>query len=119
MENTCIKEKCLLWDLMDGKCPNYIESWWLPPGTINGQPILISDCAPKRTLMMIQDLSNRLTGVQKSQENLRNEVIWVEVVANILGKNSGVDLENMVNERKRLLNINNIKETLKIEDKEK
>lgn len=116
MENTCIREKCEFWN--NGKCPNYIESWWMPPETQGGKPILIYDCSPKRTFLMIQDLSNRLTGLQKAQEQLRNETVWVEVVANVLGKNSGINLEGFVNERKRLLNIENIKNKLEIENKE-
>ena len=116
MENTCVKEKCEFWN--NGHCCNYMESWWMPPETQGSKPVLVSDCAPKRTFLMIQDLSNRLVGVQKSQEELRNETVWVQVVANVLGKNSGIDLEHFVSERKRQLNILDVKEKLEIESKE-
>jgi len=101
MENTCIKEKCPLWQLLDGKCPNYIESWWQPSPLSPGPPVLVQDCAPKRTLIMIQDLSNRLVGVQKSQEEARNESVWVQAFAEVIGKNMGINLQEFVDNRNR------------------
>ena len=71
MQNTCSKEECPLWKEYGDKCPNYIESWWQAEG--KGQPIMVCDCAPKRTFLMIQDLHNRFVGVQRSQEQQRNE----------------------------------------------
>jgi len=106
MENTCNYKECKLFDLLGGvpeQCPHYIESWWTPSD--GGKPILVKDCAPKRTFLMIQDLNNRLIGVQKSQEEQRDESTWVQVVAEVLGKNSGVDLGAFVKERQRLQNI--------------
>jgi len=105
MEDTCSKEKCSLWQLTDGNCPNFIESWWTPVGPGENQPKLVSDCAPKRTFLMIQDLSNRLTGLQSSHEELRNESLWVQVVANVIGKNTGINLDQFVQERQRLQNV--------------
>jgi len=103
MEHTCQPDKCALFILLGGEpnqCPNYQESWW---NVKDSKPILIRDCAPKRTFLMIQDLSNRLVGVQKAQEKQRNENIWVQVVAEVLGKNAGVDLEAFVKARQKLL----------------
>lgn len=95
------------------KCPNYIETWWTP-NKIGGesQPVLVCDCAPKRTLMMIQDLHNRLVGVEKAQEDLRNETVWTEVVAHVIGKNIGIDLQQFVEERQRLNRTLQLKESL-------
>jgi len=110
MENTCNYKECKLFDLLGGKpeqCPNYQESWWTPEG--KGKPVLIKDCAPRRTFLMIQDLSNRLVGVQKAQEEQRNENIWVQVVAQVIGKNTGIDLTAFVEERQRLQKIDNLK----------
>lgn len=103
MENTCNYEECKLFELLGGnpeQCPNYQESWWQPDG--NGQPVLVKDCSPRRTLLMIQSLYARLEGVQKVQEQQRNENVWVQVVAEVLGKNSGIDLEAFVQRRKEL-----------------
>jgi len=114
MENTCDYEKCEFGKLLFDKpeeCVNFMESWWVPNSKDN--PVLIKDCAPKRMFLMIQDLSNRLVGVQKTQEQQRNENTWVQVVAEVLGKNSGINLEEFVKERQRLQNI----EKLQLEEK--
>ena len=110
MENTCNPENCKLFDLLGGtpeQCCNYQESWWTPEG--KGKPVCIKDCAPRRTFLMVQDLHNRLIGVQKAQEEQRNENVWVQVVAKVLGKNSGIDLGAFVEERQRLQNIEKLK----------
>lgn len=109
MENTCDYKKCKLFDLLGGdpeQCPNYQESWW---ALDKDKPKLIKDCAPKRTFLMIQDLHNRLIGVQKAQEEQRNENVWVQIVAEILGKNSGINLENFVEKRQQLQKIEQLK----------
>lgn len=59
---------------------------------------------------MFTELYDRVIGIQKAQEQLRNETIWVQVVAEVLGKNSGIDLARFVEERQRLQNINQLKQ---------
>ena len=111
MENTCNYKECKLFDLLGGsqeQCPNYQESWWTP--SRGGTPLLVKDCAPRRTFLMIQDLHNRLIGVQKAQEQQRDETVWVQVIAEVLGKNSGVNLESFVKERQRKMRVNELKE---------
>lgn len=74
MENTCAPEKCKLHDLLGGdpnQCPNYVESWWEPQE--GGKPILVQDCAPKRQIIMLQDIFNRLLALQQVNEQSRNE----------------------------------------------
>ncbi len=109
MENTCDHKECKLFDLLGGnpsQCPNYQETWWTQD---KKKPTLIKDCAPKRTFLMIQDLHNRIIGIQKAQEQQRNENIWVQVVAEVLGKNSGVNLESFVEKRQQLQRIEQLK----------
>jgi len=119
MESTCNFKECEFAKQLFAKpeqCPFYIESWWQPEG--KGKPVLVKDCVHKRMFLMIQDLHNRLIGVQKAQEEQRNENVWVQVVAEVLGKNSGIDLGKFVEERQRLENINRIK-PLEITNKSK
>lgn len=113
MEGTCGKEKCRIWQLLDGECPNYIESWWSPPPTNPGPPVLVEDCAPRRTMLMIQELSNRLLGVEKTQEEARNETVWVQAVAELIGKNTGLNIQAFIDERNRMQRIKNITGTEK------
>jgi hypothetical protein len=102
VENTCRKEKCNLWKLMDGECPNYIQSWFAPSPMVGGEPKLIEDCAPIRNQLMLQQVINMIIGLQKTQNDLRNETVWVQVVAEVIGKSTGVDLERFVEARKLL-----------------
>jgi hypothetical protein len=59
---------------------------------------------------MLQEMYNRLIGVQKSQEQLRNECVWVQVVGEVLGRNSGISLEQYVEERQRQLRAASLQE---------
>jgi hypothetical protein len=73
MEDTCNFEKCKFGQDFFSKpeeCFNYKETWWKP---LEGEPKLVKDCTPIRTLLMVQNLHDRLIGVQKSQEEQRNK----------------------------------------------
>lgn len=98
-QSTCDGEKCKLWQLLDGCCPNYIENWWTKPGK---KPALVKDCAPKRSLMMLQDIHNAFVSSQQAFEKFRNECIWVQVAAEVVGKAAGVDLRAFVLHRQQL-----------------
>jgi len=63
IQDTAQCEDCAF-KVKDGKkCPNYIETIWQEEG--NPQPRIIKDCAPKRTLLMLQELYNRTFALQK------------------------------------------------------
>lgn len=69
MEDTANCEECPLKKLKDkGKCPNYIENWWTSDE--EEKPRLVKDCAPIRTLLMLQDLYNKIFGMQRQQAEL-------------------------------------------------
>ncbi len=73
MTSTCNFSKCAIAKRLKIKkveeCPNHISTWWTQN---EGKPVLLEDCAPQRTMLMVQDLHNRLIGVQESQEQQRN-----------------------------------------------
>jgi hypothetical protein len=122
MEDTCDFENCEFAKCILSKkeqCPNYIQSWWIQSGTAGAKPKLVNDCAPKRTHLMVQELYNRLTGVEKSQEELRNETVWVEAVAMIMGKNAGIDIDKFIDARSKLLNLQNSEKLLSQKSDEK
>ena len=73
MENTCNFDKCKFGQgffAKEEECFNFKETWWRP---LEGEPVLVKDCAPIRTMLMVQGLHDRLIGVQQSQEQQRNE----------------------------------------------
>ncbi len=62
MEDTACKD-CPFKKMGFSECPNYIETLWHVEG--NPQPKIVKDCAPKRSLLMIQELHNRNFALQK------------------------------------------------------
>lgn len=72
VQPTCRQKDCGHWD--DGKCPFSLETWWRP---LEGQPKLVRDCAPIRTMLMTQELYNRQIGLQKAIEDQRNEAVKI------------------------------------------
>lgn len=66
MENTHCGDECPYKQMGFKKCPNELESWW-ESSEKGSAPKLVKDCAPKRMLIMMQQLYNRMDGVQKQQ----------------------------------------------------
>lgn len=86
-QNTCHFENCAFARRLKLKkmleCPNYYENLFISE---KDEKKMILDCAPIRTMLMIQELSNRLVGVEKSQEQQRNSQIEINAFAGkILG----------------------------------
>lgn len=76
MQGTCDPKKCaflrkVLKEKDPAGCPNYIESFWLKTG--ESQPTLVRDCAPRRTLLICQELINSNIGLQQANEKMRNK----------------------------------------------
>lgn len=71
IQDTANCENCAF-KIKDGKkCPNYIETLWNEEG--NQQPRIVKDCAPKRTLLMLQELYNRTFSLQKQVNQAENQ----------------------------------------------
>lgn len=76
VEDTCNTEKCYFAELIGDpeKCPNFVVNVFTPVGKEGpNEPVFVRDCAPRRTLIMIQDLHNRMTGMQSAIEQSRNK----------------------------------------------
>ena len=109
-----MKEKCFFWDMFDGNCPMYIQLSFEDARTKEIRHA--DDCAPKRIVLMLADMYGRVEGLQKVTTSLRNESAWVQVVAEVLGKNSGVDLSAFVKERQRLLNVAKLRQQQEVQE---
>jgi hypothetical protein len=85
LNSTCLKEKCPYWDIYEDKCPFYIETMWSPQE--GGQPTVMEDCSPKRTVLVVMDIMNRLVGVQQANEQQRNKTEdLLNVMLNVIVK---------------------------------
>ena len=106
--------------MFDGNCPMYIQLTFQDARTKEVKHT--EDCAPKRIVLMLADMYSRLEGLQKVTGSLRNESAWVQVVAEVLGKNSGIDLSAFVQKRQQLLNLAHLRqqqEVQKLEDQKR
>lgn len=73
MKDTCNPENCAFGkEYGQEKCPNFVECWWQQDGM--DKPILVKDCAPHRILMMLQEMHNRVLGVQKQQAEVSGQL---------------------------------------------
>lgn len=98
MQGTCNEKDCKLFDLIGGtpeQCPNFVQTMWQPD---KGQPVLVRDCAPKRTMIMTQEIYNRLIGLQQASEQQRNEAqiintVFKDVLAHRIQKDNIISIE--------------------------
>ena len=54
------------------ECPNYIETIWQEEG--NPQPKIVKDCAPRRSLLLLQELCNKSFALQKQTSQMEGEI---------------------------------------------
>ena len=102
MQGTCNEKGCKLFDLIGGtpeQCPNFVQTMWQSQ---DSQPILVKDCAPKRTMIMMQEIHNRLVGLQQASEQQRNESqainsVFKEVLAHRIQKDNVARIEENEN----------------------
>lgn len=122
MNDTCNLKECPVAKKFKLKkreeCPNYTEGWWTSQK--EDKPKIVHDCANKRILLMIQDLYNRLIGVQKSQEQMRNKYEENQAIMSLLSDNIRLNFEKVLNQRMgrlgRILEIENTGEGEKLDE---
>lgn len=68
--NTCIKEKCELWQLYGNGCPNSVINLF---STKQGQVYPVEDCALKRINNTLMEMSNEIFELKKMIVEMRNE----------------------------------------------
>ena len=82
MESTCNFKECALakkWKIKKPEeCFNYIENQFQ---TTDGKVIIVKDCCPKRSLLMIQELYNSVERLHISNSELKNQVQAVNKMA--------------------------------------
>jgi len=85
-QDTCKKKKCPFWHRYNEGCPNYVEGQWKTP---EGDIYPTSDCAPKRSMILTQQLYNFMIGMRLDYADVRKAT---EKVLEIAAGNAGVDL---------------------------
>jgi len=73
-QDTCTKEKCPFWIRYKDQCPNYVEGLWK---TNEGDTYATADCAPKRTMILTQQLYDFMFGMRIDYANVRKSNVQV------------------------------------------
>jgi len=100
MKPTCREKECMHWS--EGRCPFSLETWWQPapePGK-KTDPVLLRDCAPIRTLMLVQELYNQQVRLQAAHEAQRNKAEELMKLYTNLITALGKKYNTMIEERK-------------------
>jgi len=71
-QDTCKREECLQWQVFDGKCPNYYLTTYFKQGAADA-PYQVHDCAPIRTMLLLQEMYVMLLSLQQANEQQRNK----------------------------------------------
>jgi hypothetical protein len=67
-ENTCNK-RCPFWTRYGRHCPNYVEGEWK---SREGEKYPVKDCAPKRSMILTQQMYEHIIGVRRDYNQFRN-----------------------------------------------
>lgn len=72
--DTCHGKKCPFWKRYEEYCPNYVEGEWKTP---DGHEYTTKDCAPKRAMILSQQLYDFMIGTRKDYNNMRSAAVQV------------------------------------------
>ena len=67
-QDTCIKT-CPFWKKYKKNCPNFVEGRWV---THEGHTYETADCAPKRSMILCQQVYDHMLDVRKDYNEVRN-----------------------------------------------
>ena len=85
-EDTC-REDCPFWTRYGKRCPNYVSGSW--ESHDSGEKYFTKDCAPKRTMILTQQMYDHVIGVRRDFNKFHNASVEVLKLAAI---NTGVEL---------------------------
>jgi hypothetical protein len=92
--DTCTGKRCPFWNRYGDQCPNFVEGTWLTP---ENHEYKTKDCAPKRSMILCQQLYDFMIGTRKDYAEVRRAVVEVTKYAAL---NAGVDfIEGEVEEQ--------------------
>ena len=77
--DTCIGKKCPFWIRYQESCPNYVDGSWT--STKDGHTYATKDCAPKRSMILCQQIYDQMTNVRKDYGTVRKAMGEVVQIA--------------------------------------
>jgi hypothetical protein len=85
-EDTC-RKSCPFWIRYKDGCPHYVEGKW--ESYEGGEEYITKDCAPKRTMILTQQMYDHVIGTRRDYNQMRNAQVEVLKLA---AKSVGVEL---------------------------
>ena len=85
-QDTCLGKPCPFWKKYKEFCPNYVTGTWL---TNDGHEYETKDCAPKRSMILSQQLYDHITCARKDYNSMRNAAVSIFQIAS---QNNGIEL---------------------------
>ena len=99
-ENTCRKD-CPFWKRYGQLCPNYVDGEWK---TNDGEKYRTEDCAPKRSMILTQQMYDHIIGVRRDYNQFRNASVEVlKLAAHTVGVEVITEGEIVDDDKKLLL----------------
>lgn len=83
--DTC-NEKCPFWKKYKKNCPNFVEGEWR---THEGHTYKTFDCAPKRSMILCQQVYDHMLNVRMDYNTVRNTT---EKMLQLVGKQNNIDV---------------------------
>jgi len=83
--NTC-HEKCPFWKKYKKNCPNFVEGMWK---THEGHIYSTMDCAPKRSMILMQQCYDHMLNVRTDYNQVRNVT---EKMIKLVGQQNNIDV---------------------------
>ena len=73
-KDTCIGKRCPFWKRYEDTCPNYVQGEWITP---DKHEYTTKDCAPKRAMILSQQIYDQLICTRKDYANVRKATVDV------------------------------------------
>ena len=105
-QDTCKGKPCPFWVRYGDMCPNYVEGQWK---TNEGHTYSTKDCAPKRSMILCQQLYDQLIATRKDYAGVRKAT--VEVLQHVSFHNGIEFIEGEVEDAKLIEDKSNGQDT--------
>jgi len=67
-KDTCIGQRCPFWRRYQDTCPNFVKGDWK---TVEGHEYETKDCAPKRSMILCQQIYDHMLDVRRDYGHVR------------------------------------------------
>lgn len=85
--DTCTGKKCPFFRRYGDQCPNYVTGQWV---TNDGHIYDTKDCAPKRSMILCQQIYDQMVDTRKDYNDVRN--VTIQLLNHVAVDNNIIDV---------------------------